>query len=186
MYIRGYSSPFSWMNIDLESALHFIKIGFEGFTDVIRLTDKINQNGVYEYTNHIYPVHNWDKLCYWTHHDLSDNIVIQALKRRADRLIYHVNSPNTLLLYFDTLMQPIEHYRSIVDPFTAEYRCKILIIGPGTIPTSLIYQSDSLSIISVEPGGSKIRILLNYLFTFNIIPLPTSRPDASDSTHLTQ
>jgi hypothetical protein len=24
MYIRGYSSPFSWINIDLETALYFI------------------------------------------------------------------------------------------------------------------------------------------------------------------
>ena len=173
MYIRGYSSPFSWMTIDLETSLHFIKTRFEGFTDVERKSDVINENGVYDFTNKNYPFTGWDRICLWSHHDLYDATVIESLKRRAERLLSSIDSPHTLLLYYDKANRPIEYYRAIVDPFTQIYPSKILIIYPSTTPTDIVYSSESLCIVS---GGTGLTRLLHYIYTFNIIPRPTSRP----------
>ena len=163
MYIRGYSSPFSWMDIDLETALGFIRTGFHGFTDVIRASETPNENGVYEFRQKDYAV-NCDRICRWTHHDLSDSTVVESLRRRADRLLSSIHSPSTLLLYYDRVTHPIEHYRAIIEPFTKEYGCKILVIGVAESPTEVVYQSDSLCIVSSSIGDANLRKLLNYLF----------------------
>lgn len=183
MYIRGYSSPFSWMDIDLETALRFIRTGFHGFTDVIRADERPNENGVYEFRQKDYAVFNWDRICRWTHHDLSDNTVVESLRRRADRLLSSIHSPSTLLLYYDKITHPIEYYRAIIEPFTKEYECRILIIGPSETAPTVIYQSDSLCIVS---GNTDFHRLLNYLYTFNILPRPTSRPIHPASGHAPQ
>ena len=172
MYIRGYSSPFSWMDIDLETALGFIRTGFGGFTDVIRAGDTLNENGVYEFRQKDYTVFDWDRICRWTHHDLSDRTVVESIGRRADRLLSCIHSPSTLLLYYDKFRHPTEHYRAIIDPFTKEYGCRILVIVPAETASALVYQSESLCIVSGKMGFHR---LLNYLYTFNIIPRSTAR-----------
>ena len=172
MCIRGYSSPFSWMDIDLATALEFIETGFQDFTDVIRTTDTVNENGCYEFV-HKRCVDS-EKICHWTHHDLSNNTVIETLHRRARRLMDNINYQHTLLLYYDKHLHPIEYYKAIVEPFSQKYPCKILIIV--NIPElSILYTSDSLFIVSGSLADLNLRKLLNYIFTFNIIPLPTAR-----------
>jgi hypothetical protein len=160
------------MDIDLETALRFIRTGFHGFTDVIRASDTPNENGVYEFRQKEYAIFNWDRICRWTHHDLSDSTVVESLRRRADRLLSSIHSPSTLLLYYDKVTHPIEHYRDIIDPFTKEYPCRILVIGPAETAPVVIYQSESLCIVSGNMGFHR---LLNYLYTFNILPRVTSR-----------
>ena len=160
------------MDIDLETALRFIRTGFHGFTDVIRASDTLNENGVYEFRQKEYAVFNWDRICRWTHHDLSDSTVVESLRRRADRLLSSIHSPSTLLLYYDKVTHPIEHYRDIIEPFTKEYFCRILVIGPAETAPAVVYQSESLCIVSGNMGFHR---LLNYLYTFNIVARPTSR-----------
>ena len=172
MYIRGYSSPFSWMNIDLETSLHFIKTRFQDFTDVIRSSAIKNENGVYDFTHKNYPFNGWDRICLWSHHDLSDSTVVESLKRRAHRLMSCLNYSSTLLLYYDKIAHPIEFYRSLVDPFTQEYPARILVICPSENEPAILYQSDALCVIS---GSRGLNRLLNFIYTFNIIPRPTSR-----------
>jgi hypothetical protein len=166
------------MTIDLETSLHFIKTRFEGFTNVIRKSDEKNENGVYDFTHRDYPFNGWDKICQWSHHDLSDSTVVESLKRRAKRLVDCIDSPTTLLLYYDKVNRPVEYYRAIVDPFTQSYLSKIVVICPSTTPADIVYYSESLCIVSGNTGISRV---LHYIYTFNILPRPTSRPIHPDT-----
>ena len=170
MYIRGYSSPFSWITIDLETALYFIHKKFEGFTDAIEDTTKN------EFVNKEFIDTGPDRFCSWTHHDLSSKSIRNAIERRAQRLLDCLYSENTLLVYYDQVNRPIEFYRAIVEPFVKLYPCKILIISPihdYEGEPKIIYDSESLYIIECKMSDPRLRFILNYIYTFNIIPRET-------------
>lgn len=153
MYIRGYSSPFSWMFIDLETALQFIQTGFKGFTGAAAPQGE-------------------GRICQWFHHDISDERIVTAIKRRAERLMSRVSLPSTLLVYYDKTPNPIEYYTRLLDPFLAAYACKVLVVKQSTV-TNILYQTESLCIIESD-GLVNTRPLLNYLYTFNIVPIEES------------
>ena len=163
MYIRGYSSPFSWMFVDLETALHLIQTSFEGFTDAVRPNDG-------SFIHKEFPM-DQDRICQWIHHDLSNETTIAAIKRRADRLISRISLSDTLLIYYDNTPRPIEYYTDLLEPFLAKYGCKVLVVIHSST-TKIVYQVDSLCII--ESDGINARPLLNYLYMFNIVPIEES------------
>jgi len=153
MYIRGYSSPFSWMFIDLETALQFIQTAFKGFTGAAAPQGE-------------------GRICQWFHHDVSDERTVATIKRRAERFMSRVSLPSTLLVYYDKTPNPIEYYTRLLEPFLATYGCKVLIVKKSTA-SNILYQADSLCIIESD-GLVNTRPLLNYLYTFNIIPIEES------------
>jgi len=153
MYIRGYSSPFSWMFIDLETALQFIQTGFKGFIGAAAPQGE-------------------GRICQWFHHDISDERTVTAIKRRTERLMSRVSLPSTLLVYYDKTPNPIEYYTHLLEPFLQHYGCKALVVKKSTA-TKILYQTDSLCIIESD-GIVNTRPLLNYLYTFNIIPIEES------------
>jgi hypothetical protein len=153
MYIRGYSSPFSWMFIDLKTALEFIQTGFEGFTGAAAPQGE-------------------GRICQWFHHDISDERTVAAIKRRAERLMSRISLPSTLLVYYDKTPNPIEYYTHLLNPFLAAYACKVLVVKQSTA-TKILYQAESLCIIDSDRLVNT-RPLLNYLYMFNIVPIEES------------
>jgi hypothetical protein len=143
--IRKYSSPFSYMVIDINTALDFIKNGFENYTsnDYIKpgsYNYKFNnRNWGCKYihncsvlTNEYVDILDMDKVCLWNHHDLYDKNVVSALNKRADHLLHCINnkSDTTLLFYIEKIQEygMKDNYfdKSILDG----YNCNFLILIP--------------------------------------------------------
>ena len=176
MYIRGYSSPFSWMYIDLQTALYFVEENFECFTDAVhpRGDTSFVHRGFLKADGETYDP-SAERVCQWIHHDLSDSATISAIKRRSERLLACIYSPSTLLVYYDIVARPTEYYKDIIGPFTKKYGCNILVIAP--VPDLqgqpvVAFRSEQVCII--HRGNAPMRALLNYLYTFQIMPLDES------------
>lgn len=116
--IRKYSSPFSYMVCDLKTSLDFIESKFKDFTNVIV---KKNNNHNYLWNgrywghdlffnvkfipnNDYMSINTMQRVCCWNHHNLEDEMVINTINRRCDRLLNALNSNgNTLLIYIENL-----------------------------------------------------------------------------------
>jgi hypothetical protein len=133
------------MVIDINTALDFIKNGFENYTN----NDYIKP-GSYNYkfnnrswgcshihncsvlTNEYVDILDMDKVCLWNHHDLYDKNVVGALNKRADHLLHCINnkSDTTLLFYIEKIQEygMKDNYfdKSILDG----YNCNFLILIP--------------------------------------------------------
>jgi len=143
--IRRYSSPFSYMVIDIKTALNFIDNNFLNYTnkDFIlpgKNTYKFNKhnwccNNIHKYsiiTNDYVDILDMDKVCIWNHHNLYDENTINSLNRRSLHLLecLNKNSDTTLLFYIEKIQkyQETDCYfdKSILD----NYNCKFLILIP--------------------------------------------------------
>lgn len=144
--IRKYSSPFSYMIIDIKTALRFIDDNFLNYTnrDFIlpgKHTYTYNKgrwscNNIHSYsiiTHDYVDILDMNTVCIWNHHHLYDKNVINSLNKRSLHLLECVNtkSDTTLLFY----IQKIQNYeckkecyfdKSILD----KYKCKFLILIP--------------------------------------------------------
>jgi hypothetical protein len=143
--IRKYSSPFSYMVIDIRTALNFIDNNFLNYTnkDFIlpgKNTYKFNKhnwscNNIHSYsiiTNDYVDILDMDKVCIWNHHNLYDQNIINSLHGRSLHLLECLNkkSDTTLLFYIEKI-QKYEYNgcyfdKSILD----KYNCKFLILIP--------------------------------------------------------
>lgn len=116
--IRKYSGPFSYMICDLDTSIYFIQNKFMNFTDVIPVkTHNFKWNNHY-WGHHLYfntkyvpdnndiSINTLKNMCVWNHHNLEDIEIIDAIKRRSQRLLDAIYSNNnTLLIYIDNIKE---------------------------------------------------------------------------------
>lgn len=143
--IRKYSSPFSYMVIDIKTALHFIQTIFLEYTnkDFIepgKTTYTFNKHkwscsNIHNcsiITNDYVDILDMDTVCIWNHHNLYDENIINSLNKRSLHLLKCLrNKPDTTLLFY---IEKIQKYgekdcyfdKSILD----KYKCKFLILIP--------------------------------------------------------
>lgn len=144
MKIRKYSSPFSYMVIDLETALHFIDTKFENYTNLDHITGprdiKFNNN-IWGYKNShkiadipgdCTDVLHAQRVCLWNHHDLNDSKIIESLNRRSRHLVSVLNNqPETLLMFYVEKTQYYKGSRSYFDiEKLKKYNCNFLVFVP--------------------------------------------------------
>ncbi len=144
--IRRYSSPFSYMVIDIKTALNFIDNNFLNYTnkDFIlsgKNSYKFNKlnwscNNIHKYsiiTNDYVDILDMDKVCIWNHHNLYDENIINSLNRRSSHLLECLNKkPYTTLLFY---IEKIQKYEEETDCYfdksiLSNYNCKFLILIP--------------------------------------------------------
>jgi hypothetical protein len=114
--IRKYSSPFSYMIIDLETSLQFIVNKFNNFTDTKYIENhnykwnnqpwqcKLFFNKLFLPTSSEMNINQMKRICCWNHHNLNDENIINTLKRRYTYLIDSLEKEeNTLLLYIENI-----------------------------------------------------------------------------------
>jgi hypothetical protein len=163
--IRKYSSPFSYMVIDIKTALNFIDNKFENYTNKDFITNgkntyKFNKrnwscNNIHKYsiiTNDHVDILDMDKVCIWNHHNLYDENTINSINRRSLHLLDCLSKkPDTTLLFY---IEKIQKYgekdcyfdKNILD----KYNCNFLILIP-----LLNFNSDPF----IFYDNSKIRII---------------------------
>ena len=143
--IRRYSSPFSYMVIDIKTALNFIDNNFLNYTnkDFIlpgKNTYKFNKhkwscNNIHKYsiiTNDYVDILDMDKVCIWNHHNLYDKNTINSLNRRSLHLLECLNKKsNTTLLFYIEKIQKYEENKLLFDKSILDnYDCNFLILIP--------------------------------------------------------
>lgn len=141
-----YSSPFSYMVIDIKTALNFIDNRFLNYTNKDFIlpgnnTYKFNNSGwgcshIHKYSEQTSDCMDVllesDKVCIWNHHDLNDENTINSLNVRSLHLLKCLDekSDTTLLFYIEKIQkyEGKECYfdKSILD----NYNCKFLILIP--------------------------------------------------------
>jgi hypothetical protein len=163
--IRKYSSPFSYMVIDIKTALNFIDNNFLNYTnkDFIlpgKKTFKLNKNNWYcnnihscsIITNDYVDILDMDKVCIWSHHNLYDENIINTFNRRSSHLLECLNkkSDTTLLFYIEKIQKYKGNYcyfdKSILD----KYNCNFLILIPllnWNLEPTLVYNNSKIRII---------------------------------------
>ena len=122
--IRKYSGPFSYMVIDLETALYFIKNNFKNYFDVISIK---NHNYLWnnkKWSPHLYfnkkfipnniEISKNKRICCWNHHDLSSLDVKNSINRRINHLLYSLKTNNTLLLYISNIKINKDESKSLI------------------------------------------------------------------------
>lgn len=146
LFIRNYSSPFSYMVIDIETSLKFIENKFENYTntDCIqpgKKTFKFNKQDwkcsnihkCSEIKNDNTDILDMNKVCIWNHHNLYDQDVIKSLNRRTEHLLRILNTiPDTLLLFYIEKLQIYDGEKKIYfnKNILNNYNCNFLIIIP--------------------------------------------------------
>lgn len=144
--IRRYSSPFSYMVIDIKTALNFIDNNFLNYTnkDFIlpgKNTFKFNKRNwscknIHRYsilTNDYVDILDMDKCCIWNHHNLYDKNTIDSLNRRSLHLLNCLNkkSDTTLLFYIEKIQKYEGETSCYFDKNILDnYNCKFLILIP--------------------------------------------------------
>jgi len=143
--IRKYSSPFSYMVIDIKTALHFILNNFENYTnkdfiDSGNNTYKFNKhnwscNNIHKYsviTNDYVDILDMDKVCIWNHHDLYDENIINSINRRSLHLLECLNiKPDTMLLFYIEKIQQYGEKKCYFDKNILDnINCNFLILIP--------------------------------------------------------
>jgi hypothetical protein len=129
--IRKYSSPFSYMVIDLETSLNFIKVNFKDFFKVIKYKSyeqNFKWNGPIWTQSDLYfniqsipkdtniDITNMKKICCWNHHNLSDKNIISSIQRRINHLLSCLKSnENTLLMYVSNINRNIQNTNYLID-----------------------------------------------------------------------
>lgn len=143
--IRKYSSPFSYMVIDLKTSIKFIDECFKNYTNKKFITNgnntfKFNKkkwtcNHIHKYSNiknNYVDILDMDTVCIWNHHNLNDYRIINSLNKRASHLLSCINTDpyKTLLVYITKLKKNIENYDCNYFNFLEKYKCNFLIIIP--------------------------------------------------------
>lgn len=143
--IRKYSSPFSYMVIDIVTALNFIDSNFKEYTEKNMLIPskppyKFNRklwNCQFIHKKSDMPNNSTDILdmkhvCIWNHHNLNDPKIIDSLQRRAKHLLKCIREkPVTTLLFYIEKMQEYHGDQMYFDTSVLrKYKCKFLILVP--------------------------------------------------------
>jgi len=164
--IRKYSSPFSYMIIDIKTALNFIDDKFVSYTnkDLIlpgKSTLKFNNNGwscinIHKYSiipDDYMDILDLENVCIWNHHNLYEENILYAINRRSSHLLKCLNERphTTLLLYIEKIQQYEEQKDSYFDKSILDkYNCNFLILIP-----LLDFNSDPV----LFHDDSKVRII---------------------------
>ena len=141
-----YSSPFSYMVIDIKTALNFIDNRFLNYTNKDFILPGKN---TYKFNNldwsccHIHKYSEQtsdgmdvllesDKVCIWNHHDLNDENTINSLNVRSLHLLKCLDDkPDTTLLFYIEKIQKYEGKECYFDKSILDkYNCKFLILIP--------------------------------------------------------
>ena len=143
--IRKYSSPFSYMIIDIRTAFEFIDNKFINYTDKEFLNpgnNTLTLNKRLWTCKHIHKcsiipnynmyVYNIEKVCIWRHHDLNDVKTVESIVRRGEHLLSCLKEKSdTLLLFYIDKIQQFEGIKCYFDRSMLEkYDCKFLILIP--------------------------------------------------------
>ncbi len=143
--IRKYSSPFSYMVIDIKTALYFIDNRFNNYTDMNYISKGNNTltfnkkkwtcnfiHNISEITDYNSDVLDNNKVCIWNHHDLSDIVIINKINKRSQHLINILeNESSSLLLFYIEKIQKYEENKTYFDiTLLTNYNCKFLILIP--------------------------------------------------------
>jgi len=143
--IRKYSSPFSYMVIDIKTALNFIQNNFENYTnkDFIesgKSTFKFNKNKwicnyIHKYsiiTNDYVDILDMDKICIWNHHNLYDENTRNSINRRSLHLLecLREKSDTTLLFYIEKIQKYEEKDCYFDKNILDNFNCNFLILIP--------------------------------------------------------
>jgi len=165
LHIRRYSSPFSYMVIDIKTALNFIENKFENYTntDFIesgRNTYKFNKhnlscNNIHKYsiiTNDYVDILDMDRICVWNHHNLYDANIINSINIRSLHLLECLSKkPDTMLLFY---IEKIQQYgekkcyfdKNILDNFNCNFLILIPLLNFNSDPF-LFYDDSRIRII---------------------------------------
>jgi len=184
--IRKYASPFSFMLIDIKTALSFIDNKFENYTN----TDFIYyaKKTPYKFNKSTWDCHNFihkyatipddcvdildlDKVCIWNHHNLYDKNTITSFNTRSLHLLNCLsNSPNTMLLFYIEKLQKYGERSSYFDKSILDnYNCNFLILIP-----LLNYNSDPFLFYD----NSRIRIIyFNSNLEFDTVDIKSHREE---------
>lgn len=141
--IRKYSSPFSYMVIDLKLALKFIEEDFKNYTNKEFIIDgnntfKFNKkkwhcNHIHKYSiikSNFIDILDTETVCIWNHHNLNDINTINSLNRRVNHLIKCIKiEPKKTLLIYITKLQISKNFNFDYD-LLKKYECNFLIIVP--------------------------------------------------------
>ena len=145
LQIRKYSSPFSYMVIDIKTALHFINDNFKNYTNTEFIMPGKN---TYTFNKHKWTCNNihkcsiikndyvdildMDTVCIWNHHNLYDKAQIDTFNKRGKHLLECLqNKPNTMLLFYIEKIQKYDPKNSYFDKTILEkYNCNFLILIP--------------------------------------------------------
>jgi hypothetical protein len=114
--IRKYSSPFSYMVIDLETSINFINNKFINFLNVtnykiheFKWNDKYWNHSLFFNKDFLLlddniNINEMKRICCWNHHDLNDDEIISSINRRYNYLLKCIESEeNTLLIYIENI-----------------------------------------------------------------------------------
>jgi hypothetical protein len=145
MNLRQYSSPFSYVVIDIKTALFFINNKFQNF---IKKEDLAPGKNTFTFNkkpwicNHIHKhsiitgdrvdILDMDTVCIWNHHDLHDTQTINSIHRRVTHLLECLDkSPNeTLLFYIEKAHKYGEKDCYFDIGILDDYTCNFLILIP--------------------------------------------------------
>jgi hypothetical protein len=199
--IRKYSSPFSYMVVDIKTALHFIENNFENYTK----PEFISPGKTFKFNKYDWGcnnIHNISKIdceeilnaeavCIWNHHNLYDPSTINSFDRRSTHLLECLNkTPETTLLFYIEKIQNYGEKDCYFDKnILQKYNCKFLILIPLLNFNSdpiLFYEDDNIKIIyfksnlegfateifSHQEEWLKLKELINKLYEFNINTRP--------------
>jgi hypothetical protein len=143
--IRKYSSPFSYMIIDIKTSLDFIKNKFKNYTNRDYIDPgtnslKFNKNdwcccNIHKYskiTSDNMDILDMDTVCIWNHHDLYDENIINSFNRRSVHLLECVNKkPTTTLLFYIEKIQKYKEKDYYFDiNLLNNFKCNFLILIP--------------------------------------------------------
>lgn len=161
--VRKYSSPFSYMVIDIKTALEFIDRRFQYYIDHNFIQPgntsfKFNKhkwrcNHVHKFskiTNNNVDILDMDKVCIWNHHNLKDSNTIKSIHKRSNHLLECLdNSPKSTLLFYIEKIQIFNEKEDIHKYFDKtilqKYNCNFLILVP-----LLNYESEPILICDDE------------------------------------
>jgi len=194
--VQKYSSPFSFMLIDINTSLYFIDTAFTTYTDkdsyidTWRLPLKFfgGEWGCY----HIHKVSDTitegteisrlNQICAWNHHNITDDETAERMGRRSRHLLHLLETtPETLLLFYIEKLQWYEEGKSIyfdVDRLK-NYKCNFLILVPVRNfdkELFIAYDNNKIRVIYISipaegweiPHNNTIKNMLNELFAFAI------------------
>lgn len=146
--IRKYSSPFSYMVIDIKTALFFIHNNFENYLNKDNIfkgnntflfnkkkwiCDYMYIHKISEIENEYVDIlHDVNKVCIWNHHNLDNESIINSFKIRSSHLMHILTKePSTMLLFYIEKIQEYDENKLYFDiDLLNKYNCKFLLLIP--------------------------------------------------------
>ena len=180
--IRNYSSPFSYMLIDLETVIENIKNKFLNYVNIndieqIKLPNDYKWYGDKLWGNEFfynkkYPInvndciYDLDRYCIWPHHDLHDNNVIKSINTRCEHLLNTLeNKSSSLLLFYIEKLQvsfkDIYFDISLLDGIDCNFLILIPILNFNKEPF-IFYDNNKIKIIYFNASEESWRADINH------------------------